>query len=105
MGIQGDEWLAYSAYLVRNETQESYWDGTFLADVLSVKLAHLSYSSNAINFIFNGGSKERSVLFGGHTGLLGRLTCALNGIAVSIQFFTYSQIWHFLAYDPSLGYL
>lgn len=61
MGIQGDEWLAYSAYLVRNETQESYWDGTFLADALSVKLAHLSYSSNAINFIFNGGSKERSV--------------------------------------------
>ena len=73
--------------------------------VFSVKSAYLLYSSNAINSIFNGGSKERSVLIGGHIGLLGSLIGALNSIPVSIQFFTYSQIWDFLTYDPPLGYL
>ncbi|BCR92041.1 uncharacterized protein ACHE_70884S [Aspergillus chevalieri] len=32
-GVHGDQWLTYSAYLVIDEAQESYWDGALWADL------------------------------------------------------------------------
>ena len=180
-GVHGDQWLTYSAYLVIDEAQESYWDGALWADLFKrieldsspYILLFTSYGSPGRGFVgFNEEKhrkiplifapeqqislradenvrgynpfrapfltpvgllleedeamdvvtlitkqmqsrpsltedlKEGLVLFsGGHIGLLKSLLSALNGIQVSISYWSQSRYGIPSHMDLSIGYL
>jgi hypothetical protein len=49
-GVLGEDWLAYPAYLLLDEAQQSYWDGQLWSDLFKAVEPHLGVSPFVILF-------------------------------------------------------